>query len=120
MLLKAIKPRKALNKAYLKLKCNRNDIEKFKGNLTELLDRATEGESEEFHKNLVADFLRKTYYDPNNFINTKGRKDLVIYNGKDSKSSVGVIIEAKKPTNKAEMMSVDNINVKAFHELIPT
>jgi len=118
MLLKAIKPRKALNKAYLKLKCNRHDIEKFKGNLTELLDRATEGESEEFHKNLVADFLKNTYYHPNNFINTKGRKDLVIYNGKDSKSSVGVIIEAKKPTNKAEMLSVDNINVKAFHELI--
>jgi len=118
MLLKAIKPRQALNKAYLKLKCNRHDIEKFKGNLTELLVRATEGESEEFHKNLVADFLRKTYYDPNNFINTKGRKDLVIYNGKDSKSTVGVIIEAKKPTNKAEMLSVDNINVKAFHELI--
>jgi len=118
MLLKAIKPRKALNKAYLKLKCNRHDIEKFKCNLTELLDRATEGESEEFHKNLVADFLKNTYYHPHNFINTKGRKDLVIYNGKDSKSSVGVIIETKKPTNKAEMLSVDNINVKAFHELI--
>jgi len=57
-----------------------------------------------FIKNLVTDFLKKTYYEPNHFINTKGRNDLVIHNGNKAKSSVGVIIEAKKPTNKAEML----------------
>ncbi|WP_420854529.1 DUF7149 domain-containing protein [Solitalea lacus] len=33
--------------------------------------------------------------------------DLVIHNGKDAKSSVGVSIEAKSTTNKAEMLKVN-------------
>ncbi|HET8754042.1 MAG TPA: hypothetical protein VFM59_06740, partial [Salinimicrobium sp.] len=65
-----LKPRKALNKAFLKVKPNRSQIEQFKNNLTELLDRTNDSESEEFHKNLVIDFLKKTYYEPNHFINT--------------------------------------------------
>ena len=116
--LKILPPRKSLNKAFLKVKPNRTEIENFKTNLIQLFDRTNETESEEFHKNLVSDFLKKTYYDANHFINTKGRNDLVIHNKDKAKSSVGVIIEAKKPTNKSEMLNQENINVKAFHELI--
>jgi len=116
--LQVLKPRKALNKAFLKVKPNRSQIEQFKENLKELLDRTNDTESEEFHKNLVIDFLKKTYYDPNHYINTKGRNDLVIHNGNKAKSAVGVIIEAKKPTNRAEMLSKEKINVKAFQELV--
>lgn len=97
-----LKPRKALNKAFLKVKPNRKDIETFKTNLTQLLERTNDTELEEFHKNLVIDFLKKTYYEPNHFINTKGKNDLVIHNGDKAESTVGVIVEAKKPTNKAE------------------
>lgn len=118
MEIKILKPRKAINKAFLKIKPNRTEIESFKTNLIQLLDRTNDTESEEFHKNLVSDFLKKTYYEPNHFINTKGRNDLVIHNGNKAKSSVGVIIEAKKPTNKAEMLTKENFNVKAFQELI--
>src|SRR5690554_6716379 len=130
-----LKPRKALNKAFLKVKPNRTEIEGFKANLIQLLDRTNDTESEEFHKNLVIDFLKKTYYDPNHYINTKGRNDLVIHNGDKAKSTVGVIIEAKKPTNKSEMpqafastdknkpeneqmVSTARLNTKAFHELV--
>ena len=118
MELKELKPKKALNKAFLKVKPNRTEIEGFKTNLIQLLDRINDTESEEFHKNLVIDFLKKTYYDPNHFINTKGRNDLVIHNGTNASSSVGVIIEAKKPTNKSEMISREKLNAKAFHELV--
>ncbi|MBI2257611.1 MAG: Eco57I restriction-modification methylase domain-containing protein [Flavobacteriia bacterium] len=118
MELKELKPRITLNKAYLKIKPNRSEIEGFKFNLIQLLDRTNDKESEEFHKNLVIDFLKKTYYEPMHFVNTKGRNDLVIHNGADAKSSVGVIIEAKKPTNKAEMLTKSKINVKAFQELV--
>ncbi len=118
MILNELKPRKALNKAFLKVKPNRTEIERFKTNLIQLLDRTNDTESEEFHKNLVSDFLKKTYYDPNHFINTKGRNDLVIHNGNNAKSSVGVILEAKKPTNKSEMMSATKLNTKAFQELV--
>lgn len=118
MKINILKPRKALNKAFLKVKPNRTGIENFKANLIQLLDRTNDVESEEFHKNLVTDFLKKTYYEPNHFINTKGRNDLVIHTGDKAKSSVGVIIETKKPTNKSEMITSDKLNTKAFQELV--
>jgi type II restriction/modification system DNA methylase subunit YeeA len=113
-----LEPRKALNKAFLKIKPSRSHIENFKTNLIAVLDAINEKESEEFHKNLVIDFLKKTYYDPNYSVNTKGRNDLVIHNGKDAKSNVGVIIEAKSPVNKTEMITVANLNGKALQELV--
>ncbi len=129
MKLKELKPRKALNKAFLKVKPNRTEIEGFKINLIQLLDRTNDTESEAFHKNLVIDFLKKTYNDPNHFINTKGRNDLVIHNGNNASCSVGVIIEAKKPTNKTEMIKsfavgdspqemISKLNAKTFQELV--
>lgn len=116
--IKELKPRKALNKAFLKVKPNRTEIEGFKTNLITLLDRTNDTESEEFHKNLVSDFLKDSYYKQNHFINTKGRNDLVIHNGQNANSTVGVILEAKKPTNKSEMITTKKLNAKAFQELV--
>ena len=118
MNLKQLKPRKALNKAYLKLKPNREKIDKFKENLIGLLNKINDAESEEHHKNLIIRFLSETYYDPNHYINTKGRADLVIHNGNNRASSVGVIIETKRPNNKWEMITPEEFNAKAFHELM--
>ncbi|MDY7003328.1 MAG: TaqI-like C-terminal specificity domain-containing protein [Cyanobacteriota bacterium] len=114
----SISPRKALNKAYLKVKPSRKDIEKFQDNLQSLLEQINEAESEEFHKNLISQFLQDTYYKPNHFINTKRRNDLVIHNSKDQKSQVGIILEIKKPRNTNEMLNLDNLNTKAFQELV--
>ena len=77
--------RNSINKAYLKVKPNRTQIETFKMNIINLFDQIKEFESEEFHKNIISEFLKNTYYSPNYYINTKGRADLVIHNGKDSK-----------------------------------
>jgi chaperonin cofactor prefoldin len=111
-------PHKALNKAFLKIKPNRASIECFKKNLIALLDNINTKEHEEHNKNLISDFLKKTYYDSTNFINTKGRNDLVIHNGNTAKSSVGVIIEAKSPAKKMEMVSNSKLNAKSFQELV--
>ncbi len=110
--------KKALNKAFLKVKPNRSQIETFKTNLTHLLDQVNEGESEEFHKNLVSAFLKNTYYGTDYAINTKDKTDLVIHTGKTAKNNVGVLIEAKSPTNKAEMPTREKLNSKAFQELL--
>ncbi|MDD2192883.1 MAG: class I SAM-dependent DNA methyltransferase, partial [Bacteroidales bacterium] len=118
MKLNILKPRQALNKAFLKVKPNRSEIESFKTNLINLLDNINDIESEEFHKNLIIEFLKKTYYDPAYFINTKGRNDLVIHNDKTADSTVGVIIETKSPSNNTEMVSKGNLNTKAFQELV--
>ena len=83
-----------------------------------MLDQIDETESEEFHKNLVSDFLKNTWYGTTHFINTKGRTDLVIHNMLNAGSTVGVVVEVKKPTNKAEMLRTDSINTKAFQELV--
>jgi hypothetical protein len=87
MILHPLNPRKSLNKAFLKVKPNRSEIECFKTNLSVLLDRINDSESEEFHKNLVSDFLKDTYYKQNHFINTKGHNDLVIHNGEKATST---------------------------------
>ena len=113
-----LKPRQVINKAFLKVKPNRIDIEKFKNHLILVLDQIHELESEEFHKNIVSRFLETTYYSPNHYINTKGYNDLVIHIGNNAYSSVGVILEIKKPTNKAEMLKLGQLNTKAFQELL--
>jgi hypothetical protein len=118
MNLKELKPIQALNKAFLKVKPSRADIELFKNNLITLLNNINDKESEEFHKNLISDLLKNTYYNQRYFINTNGRNDLVIHNGKDPATSIGVIIEAKRPTNTAEMITTNNLNAKAFQELV--
>jgi hypothetical protein len=118
MQLTQLSPRKSLNKAYLKVKPSRSEIELFKKNLIGLLDGVDESETEEHNKNDLSDFLKNTFYHPKFYINTKDRTDLMIYNGPDSKSLPGVLIEAKKPSNKTEMIRKENLNAKAFHELI--
>ena len=111
-------PRAALNKAFLKVKPTRQEIEAFKANLKNLLSSINDNESEEFQKNLIIEFLRDTYYKQSHFINTKGRNDLVIHTGNTAKTNVGVIIETKKFGNKSEMVSERNMNTKAFQELV--
>jgi len=83
-----------------------------------LLEQTNDTESEEHHKNLVIEFLKGTWYGKDYYVNTKERTDLVIHTDKKSKSPVGVIVETKKPTNAAEMITADDLNRKAFHELI--
>jgi len=58
MELNLLKPRIALNEAFMKVKPNRPEIELFKKNLMTLLDNIDKYKSEEFHKNLVSDFLK--------------------------------------------------------------
>jgi len=113
MQLKSISPRQSLNKAFLKEKVTRGEIERFKSGLVEFLDNINDKETEEYFKGLVTKFLYDTYYSGKNQINTKGRIDLAIY---EDKKPV-VIIEAKRP-GSADMVTTDDLNKKALHELM--
>ncbi len=116
-------PKKVL-KAFLKQKPLRSEIDLFKAHLIALLDKMKtidqqpKDESEEHLKNDLRDFLRDTYYRDTHSINTKDKKDLVVHLSKGTDSEVGVIIEAKRPNNTSEMVTADNPNKKALHELI--
>lgn len=112
--------KQALNRVYLKIKPEAETIQVFQANLARLLEQCDSKKSEEFNKNLLIDFLKNTYYTDRYFINTKERIDLVIHNNQDVKSPVGVIFETKKPTRtiNAEMPRLDNLNTKAFQQLV--
>ena len=111
-------PAKSLSKAYLKQSLKRDQIELFKANLARMFERIRTDEHEEHLKNIVSDFLKDTWYKQTNEINTSGRADLAIHNGTTSSTSVGVLIEVKRPTNKNEMISPERPNTKALHELL--
>lgn len=61
----------ALNKAFLKLKPSRSEINEFKANFKRLFTLINDNESEEYNKNLISDFLKDTYYKQAYFMNTK-------------------------------------------------
>ena len=107
-----------LNKAFAKVKPDRESFEAFKKYLQLLLDQIDHTQIEEFNKNLVSRFLENTHYSPSYFINVRESSDLVIHHGKTAKSSVAVLFEVKHPNNKAEMLKVDELNVKAFQQLV--
>ena len=111
-------PKEVLNPALRKQKLARAKMITFKENLTLLLQKNQNPESEEHHKIILIDFFKKVYYDKRNEVNTKAQVDLVVYEGKTSKSNVSVLIETKKPSNKSEMFHPKNPNVKAFQQLV--
>jgi len=113
-----LKPKQALNKAYLKVKPTRDQIKLFKDNLIKLIDEVNLDKREELHKNDFSDFLKDTYYKTSNYINIKDTIDLVVHNSIDPQSPVSILIEAKSPTNKTEMISTNSINSKSMQELI--
>jgi adenine-specific DNA-methyltransferase len=111
-------PFKAVNKAYLKETVSRSNVEIFKHELLQLFNRSESSLSEDTLKDFITAFLRNTWYNPNHIITiNKERKDLSIHTGKLIKDAVGVIAEVKK-IDSPEMISVDNPNVKALHELV--
>ncbi|MFM7190544.1 MAG: class I SAM-dependent DNA methyltransferase, partial [Microcystaceae cyanobacterium] len=115
-----LEPKQVLNRGYGKIKPDTETIQGFRANLSRLLERCDSQKSEEFHKNLLTDFLRQTYYGDRYFINTKESSDLVIHNDKGADSSVGVIFETKKPTktSSSEMPRVNHLNTKAVQQLV--
>lgn len=111
-------PRQTLNKAYLKVKPSRNQIEGFKTHLKALLDGIDDAKREEYHKTLLTDFLKKAHYDGQYFVNVKDDVDLAIHTGQKPDSAVAVLLEVKKPSNAAEMPKVGKLNSKALQELV--
>ncbi len=114
---KILTPRQSLNKAYLKEKILRSEIELLKNNLNTLFENIDHEEREENAKTILRDFLNNIYYKEKHFINTLRDIDLVIYL-ENNQNKAAVLAEVKRPKNKLEMITKDNLNAKAMHELI--
>ncbi|MCF8356895.1 MAG: Eco57I restriction-modification methylase domain-containing protein [Melioribacteraceae bacterium] len=118
MKIKTLTPKQTLNKAYRKATVFREEFETFRKNLTLLLNNIDSEEREENHKIHLKNFLDDTYYKGKHLINSKNSTDLVIYLENKQSSNAGVLLEIKRRTNKHEMINLDDINKKAFHELV--
>ncbi|WP_257670927.1 DUF7149 domain-containing protein, partial [Parapedobacter tibetensis] len=108
----------SLDKAYRLIKPRREDLNKFKQNLINLLSHIEAQHSEENIKIHLMDFLKNTFYHPDYLVSIKDRADFVIHLDKTSQSPIGVLFEVKKPSNRAEMVTKENLNTRAMHELI--
>ncbi|WP_461490912.1 DUF7149 domain-containing protein [Pontibacter sp. HJ8] len=112
-----LRPQQALSRAYLRLKTSPADMELFKSALRTLLDSLNPNETEEHARKHLRDFLKSAFY-VNYGLSTWGKTDLVIHTGAGTKSNAGVLLEVKRPTNKADMPTQGNLNNKAMHELL--
>ncbi len=103
-------PRDFLNPLLAKKSIDKTKFDAFKSELNNLKN-LNQKESEEHQKNSVRDFLHKSF---DYVVNTKERIDLAIFKA----TTVEVIIEAKSLDNKAEMITTNELNRKAFQEAI--
>nr|WP_223860950.1 hypothetical protein [Spirosoma validum] len=115
---KVLTPSESLEKTYRLQSTTREQIELFKTQFTRLLGRIDEKESEENIKDHLMDFLKEVYYKDAYVVAPKGKTDFVIHLSKDATTQAGLLSEVKRPANKSEMITRQDLNTKAFHELL--
>jgi hypothetical protein len=110
----------SLNKSFAtslkKHKPVKKDVQEFQLSLSKFVTKINPNESEEHNKNWIVEFLNQTFYSDNS-INTYKRKDLAIYSSTNLEKPE-VLIEAKKPLQKAEMPTKQKLDSKALQELL--
>lgn len=117
MSIKFISPKKSVNSAFLKLPVPVEKMEDFKLSLKNLYSKRNDAQDEEYHKGEIWNFLRKIF-EPDYSVQVNRPIDLAIFNGNTASAKPAVIIEAKSPTNAAEMFSAEHPNVKSLQELV--
>ena len=117
MSIKFISPKKSVNSAFLKLPVPVEKMEDFKLSLKNLYSKRNTAQDEEYHKGEIWNFLRKIF-EPDYSVQVNRPIDLAIFNGNAASAKPAVIIEAKSPTNAAEMFSAEHPNVKSLQELV--
>lgn len=117
MSIRIITPKKSVNSAFLKLPVPIEKMESFKLSLKNLYSKRNAAQDEEYHKGEIWNFLRKIF-EPDYSVQVNRPIDLCIFNGNTASAKPAVIIEAKSPTNVAEMFSAEHPNVKSLQELV--
>ncbi len=110
---KAIKEKSA---SYLKTIITRGDFNVFKQALSDYLEKTSHKEHEINYVMHLKSFLDILL--PLNLIETQGRTDLIIRKGKTKAENAVILFEAKQNDNKLDMITKNNLNKKAFHEMI--
>ena len=109
---------KSLNKAYRQIPIDRQNFDNFKKQLRNFFEQIAIINTEEKLKGDLMDFLKQSFYGQNYKVSPNGDIDCAIHLGNSIEAPIGVIIEVKKPTNTAEMISREDLNRKALQELL--
>lgn len=107
---------RSLSPSLKAFKPSRVSFDQFKSKLTEYLGVIDHNESEENLKTHLMQLL-KSLYGQQHLIEQQERIDFVIRTG-GKKSPAGVLVESKRRSNKADMITAADCNRKAMHELI--
>lgn len=110
----------SLNKAYRRIPVVRDKIDAFKRELSNYFAQRSSNPDaeEEVVRQDIIDLLNRTFYARKNRVSPFKRKDVVVHLGETASAQVGVIIEVKRPSNIQEMVSREDLNRKAMHELL--
>ena len=109
---------KSLNKAYRHISIDKVSFDEFKSQLTTLFEQIASVDTEEKVKGDLMDFLKFTFYRQNYKVSPNGKIDAAIHLGSGIDAPVGVIFEAKMPSNVSEMVTRENLNRKALQEIL--
>lgn len=96
---------------------SQNDFDKFNSNLLSYFDRINSFESEENLKTHLMD-LFKSMYMTKFMVEQQDRIDFVIRTAPKKTAPAAILFEAKRLSNKSDMIRKDDINRKAFHEIL--
>ena len=124
--IKLISVAKACDGKFGKNEIKLKQVDNFENELKQFHNKfiaSNKNETEEHFKNIFRDFLLKTFYENENYINTKSftglfGSDMVIHETADVNSRVEVLLEFKRPANKSGMITTENLNKKAMYEAV--
>lgn len=112
-------PTQAVYKAYMRSYVSDDAMRNFIAAMRKFFESYDRSQDENHNKLFIHNFLKESFYNGTNAINSADDADYAIYATERSRTSVPVVlIEAKHVNNVSEMVSVDNINRKALHELV--
>ncbi|WP_216679110.1 type IIG restriction enzyme/methyltransferase [Hymenobacter siberiensis] len=96
-------------------------LAEFRAHLAELLRHLDPTKIERHGETHILDFLRSVTRPAeggSRYGNVNGKRDLVLHLGDTADSPVGVVLEVKGPKNPGEMLAPDDLNRKAFQQLL--
>ncbi len=111
-------PDKIIRRTHKKQVVSEQNITNLKTNLSNLLEKLKDHNREGRQETDLRDFLNDSFYKNRFYINKKETADWVIFNDEHGKGKVSVIIEMKSTSAKTEMLTEEEPNVKALHELV--
>ena len=112
-------PSQSVIKAYLNEAEDSTDLFAFRQSMQTLIERINPAESEEFNKNLVAEFLNQSLYrDKRYMVNTYQRTDLAIYSEVGTSNEHPVVLFEFKGPSRPDMVTKEDLKKKALYELV--